>query len=407
MSTHGRRVVGIAIATMLTVSLGGSAVIASAVNVPTDVHSELAPAGQTDALVEDAAVAADQGLDYAVTLGRSRAQGRLSLAIEALSKTFEDSFGGFHWGNGVSLVAQFKGRVPAGAAAILDTIGLPVTIESVAYSDAELNRLVDQVYESLGELSGHAGVGLDPVSQTIIVTANITGAHAAEQPEEIAARLEQETGARVRVEFTDLPLRTDLTAYGGGELWRDFMNRPCTTGFGVITAGGVTGVATAAHCRLGLPEPSSFYDDPWLTGNHDITLQLWHDGPWGDVAYYTTSSSEGGLFYYGNTSTKRDVVSVKSTFTVGDPLSWYGRKTGTTKTGSVWVTNYTDVNGRGHLTCVVQKTAQVGDSGGPVFNGSAAAGFISELAPIDGDLRMCFSRAMYIDEALGSTFIRI
>jgi hypothetical protein len=75
------------------------------------VTSAAAEAGsQSDVLEEDAAVAADQGLDYSVMLGRSRAQGRLSAVVDALSSEFPESFGGLRLDSGLSLVALFKGR---------------------------------------------------------------------------------------------------------------------------------------------------------------------------------------------------------------------------------------------------------------------------------------------------------
>lgn len=43
----------------------------------------------------------------------------------------------------------------------------------------------------------------------------------------------------------------------------------------------------------------------------------------------------------------------------------------------------------------------LGDSGGPVFVGGTAAGFIHGGPPIDGQVRMCFSQARYIDDAIG------
>ena len=42
-----------------------------------------------------------------------------------------------------------------------------------------------------------------------------------------------------------------------------------------------------------------------------------------------------------------------------------------------------------------------GDSGGPVYVGNTAAGYMTAVVNIGGVKRMCFSEAAYIDDAMG------
>ncbi len=358
-----------------------------------------------DPLEEDAAVAAAQGQDYEVTLGRSRAQPRLTAAIEKLAAKFDDLYGGLQWGKDLSLIAQFKGEVPSEAIDVLDAIGLPYQVQQVAHTETELDRLLGDIRGKLGAFkSTDVVTAVDPMTQTIFATVNTTPAKSGTEAADLAALLSNQTGADVQVEFIDGPVSIDLTAYGGAELWKDFQTRQCTTGFSVVGPGGVTGVATAGHCYDSLPEPSSFYDEPTLTGNYDIALGLRHVGGWGDIAYYRTTGTEAKYFYYGNGNTRRQVLGIKTTWALGDPLNWYGRKTGITQGSSVgW---YNIDNGKAYkLGCAILGTGNLGDSGGPAFNGSTAAGVISSLVTINGAQRVCFSQVRYIDEALGGTVI--
>lgn len=402
----GPLAVGVALA-LSTMGSGHGSAASTAYDVPSGM--EFNPDTgllRSDLLEVDAAVAANQGLEYQVTLGRSRAQTRLKVAIEALATTFAGSFGGLQWGKDLSLVAQFKGQVPDQAIQILDAIELPYEIQTVAHTEAELDQLMGDVRDDLGSFNPNdVATAIDPVTQTILVTVSSTASQAQQRPEELADFLSQRTGAQVQVEFTDGPVSIDLAAYGGAELWEDFQTRRCTTGFTVLGLASLTGVATAGHCTPQLPEPGSFYDEPTLTGNYDIALQGSHVGAWGDIAWYTTTGTELDDFYYGNGNTRRDVTGIKNTWAAGDPISWYGRKTNITQANTIFWYNIAS-GGASRLGCAIGGVADVGDSGGPAFDGSIAAGVIAKKVFINGGWRVCFSQTRYIDEALGGLFIK-
>jgi streptogrisin C len=226
---------------------------------------------------------------------------------------------------------------------------------------------------------------------------------AGERPEELAATLSQRTGAQVHVDFFDGPTSIDLTAYGGADLLKDFQTPKCTSGFPAITNQGLTGVMTAGHCVPSLPEPDAYYDGlrTDIVDYYDIALHSSHVGQWGDVAFYTTPTTEAKYFWYGNGLTLRQQIGTKSTWAAGDPISWYGRATRVTQSNTIYWYNVD--NGKAfHLGCAIGGTGTPGDSGGPAFYGSTAAGFISSLVTINGAQRVCFSQARYIDEALGA-----
>jgi hypothetical protein len=364
---------------------------------------------RSDLLEEDAEVSAEQGHSYTVTLGRGYAQHRLASTIETLAKVFPDSFAGLHWGSGVDLVAQFKGGSPAGALAVIDAVGVPYVVRDVAHSQAELERAADAVRDGLAAFDPNdVAVGVEPLTQSIVVTVNPVGSPATQGADVLSEALSSRLGVTVNVDFTDRQVFVPFNTYGGAELRNGILNFECTTGFTVYTSGGLTGVASAGHCKDLLQEPQGLYLDPFTQANHDITLKLSHQGSWGDMAYWTTAGTEYDDFYYGNPvdpSIRRDVQAVKSSFSVGDPIEWYGRKTRHQESDYVgWP--IISAGGLSHLFCAIGGNAQNHDSGGPVFWGSDAAGFITGGVFLNGEERICFSRAMYIDEALGTTFIK-
>ena len=105
-------------------------------------------------------------------------------------------------------------------------------------------------------------------------------------------------------------------------------------------------------------------------------------------------------FYHSPGGAHSDVSGVKNTFAVGNTLTMFGRGTNVQDSGTVGWTNVTN-SGFGHLVCLNQDIMGYGDSGGPVYVRSTAAGFISGSFPVGGGWRLCLSQARYIDDALG------
>lgn len=192
-------------------------------------------------------------------------------------------------------------------------------------------------------------------------------------------------------------------AIGGGEYANGSGNLVCTGGFTVVK-NGVRGILTAGHCINNI----SLYIHPTTNEAFDATHKAAHLGQWGDLGWFTTSGSELDNFYGGPVNGTYDVASVKTSFAVGDTLDWYGQTTGFHNDQDVKYTSATAVTGGGfqisRLVCFSTTQGGAvgdhGDSGGPVYKGSIAAGVITGFYPVGGQGRMCFSRAMYIDDAI-------
>ena len=350
---------------------------------------------RSDILERDAAVAAGSGADYEVTLGRLRVQRQMDSAVETLSLTYPDSFGGVYWDEGLALVAQFKGEVPYAAVRLLASVGVTVKEASVRYSAEELRQLSDDVRDSLEVLGlPDSVVGIDPRNQRVIVT---VGASPLVEPE-LAQAIQRMTDAPVSVEVAEGPTSIPLTVHGGADLWQDALHFRCTTGFTVFS-GSTTGTATAGHCHPLLPA-GSYYRDPYAHVNHNLTYQNSVLGNWGDFGWWTTTGEEWDDFYHGNFNVIRDVSGVKNTFSYGDPLNFYGRGSKVEYSSTVGWIGISDGT-TSNLVCLYSTSGAEGDSGGPVYSGSIAAGYVTEHLLISGANRLCFSQARYIDDALG------
>jgi hypothetical protein len=214
-------------------------------------------------------------------------------------------------------------------------------------------------------------------------------------------------GADVAVDYVDGPVFTPTNGYGGAELWHD-ISFQCTTGFTVFTGLGTTGLAAADHCADQLPATGSYYQNSNTSPNtyHDIVFKAGSFGAWGDVAWWTTDGIEYDDFYHGPGGVfLRDVSGMKTSFAVSDPVTSYGHTTnGDTAATLGWLS--VSSGGLSRLTCTTSALYQPGDSGGPVFSGSVAVGFITGNVLINGTKRPCFTRAMYMDDALGSVYIK-
>jgi len=166
----------------------------------------------------------------------------------------------------------------------------------------------------------------------------------------------------------------------------------CTSGFTV----NQNGVLTAGHCNGN----NGNYYEPAGGAVYPITHVGEHMGTWGDFQWHTTTHAEYDDFYVDNTLL-RDVSSVQPVagIVVGATYCRYGRTTGL-QCDTVYKTSTTRYEGWTLIKKLVKMDhdeAEGGDSGGPWFIGSVAAGIHSgETSNKDQ-----WSKAGYVDEALG------
>lgn len=247
---------------------------------------------------------------------------------------------------------------------------------------------------STGLAANDIGTGIDPMAQQVVATATAAGAKARSSiRSDLARRTNMDL---VNLSFTDEPVVRKYTRYGGALLRVNTANA-CTTGFSVMK-GNINGIATAGRCPLTMNK----YKD-WNTGVlHDATYKLGFVGNWGDFAWLTTTGVESDDFYFSNAGAKKDVSGVKNSFGIGDPVAAYGRGGPHQISGTIKFLNQ-NAGGIGKLVCMGFDPGILGDSGGPYYQGSLAAGFVSVGYWINGTKRLCFAQARYIDDAIGAS----
>lgn len=352
---------------------------------------------RADALAIDAADWAKRtGLPVDAVLASLEAQLRMDELLPVVESRFPDAFVGLYWNEEMQAVAQFKGQAAAEALRLLRTSGVGVRAELVKYSASELDSVGDRVVRAL-EDSGlkEWTAAIDERNQVVLVT---IGKDPAADSTTIANDLREAFGsAPVEIETVDGPVTMEWNTYGGGAVGTLGIGYTCTAGF-TVQSGSTNGVATAGHCGPGLNSYVDWFPNPDVV--HTMTYQSGMVGYWGDFEWFTTNGTEFDDFYLPN-GTRRDVSGVKNTFAKGDTLYWWGWATYPT----LWVDTVEFPNvtagGVGHLACTKVLGGTFGDSGGPVFIGNTAAGFVFGAALIDGIWRTCHSQARYIDDAIG------
>jgi streptogrisin C len=315
--------------------------------------------------------------------------------ITKLQDDYPDSFSAATWTGPDSLSIALVGKAPSGAIAAAKAAGFDVTFTVAPVSLAELTKRQDEVVSALAR-TGAADytVAIDPISGRVLVTLGSNRTDDLPDPSELLAGVSAAGVTSIDVTQVVGAVAHPWSGYGGAELYQGTAYE-CTTGFSVVQ-GSTTGVATAGHCGSSL----TTYFDPFQGATHSLTYKNGHVGTWGDFEWFTTSGTEVNQYYYSNSGAKRSVTSVMSPFVLRQSLWWYGRGTFNEYTSTVKYINVT-VASRGHMVCMTQSLGGPGDSGGPVYNSSVAAGFTFGEALIDGGWRMCFSQAQYIDDAIG------
>jgi streptogrisin C len=348
--------------------------------------------------IDAATISKLTGADYGRTLAHLRAQQQADLVAEELQARFPDTFAGMYWDDAGRPVAQFKNGIPAGGTSLIAAGAANGRSEVVRHSAAELAQQQMELESALKNLGVSSYVvGIDGRSNRVFASVS-SGPGLAGSPvtrEAVIAKLPARlVDSGIAIDVVDGPVSEDLNAYGGAAAgyatgW------VCTTGF-TVYSGSTVGVATAGHCLTDL----TTYWDPFMNVFHNLTYKGGFVGSWGDFEWFTTSGTEVDDFYHNPNGALRDVSAVKNTFAVGDSLNWWGMTTWVEATGTVGWLNVT-LDGVGRLNCMNQLNAAGGDSGGPVYTGGTAAGFIKAKAVINGAWRMCFSQARYIDDAIG------
>lgn len=224
---------------------------------------------------------------------------------------------------------------------------------SVAGTLASLNRSV--------AFAGTAW-GVNPVSHRVVVTVDrtVTGARLAAVRAEVAS-----LDGAARLQRTPGAFHLDIS---GGDAIYGSQYR-CSLGFNVVS-GSTHYFLTAGHC--GKAEPQW-----WTSANHSTylgaTVAATFPGKDYSLVRYASSYTN-----YPGTVGSQDITHAANAY-VGEHVTRRGSTTGV-HTGTVTALNVTvHYSGSGTVRGLIQTTvcAEPGDSGGPLYDGTAALGLTS------------------------------
>ncbi|MDA0174355.1 S1 family peptidase [Solirubrobacter taibaiensis] len=237
------------------------------------------------------------------------------------------------------------------------------TAKIVEHSDAELAR-VDQTIKVTGNVPGMSWA-VDPVENKVVVTLDPT-VDAAEQAHVEAALAS--AGDAARIEHTDEAFKP-LVA-GGEAIYT--ANSRCSLGFNVRNSANQNFFLTAGHCtNVGV---SWMGPNRALIGSRVGTSFPGND--YGLVQYVAGAAAPTGDVSLYNGS-RQDIVTARNAI-VGERVSRSGSTTGL-RSGNVQQVNASVTYAQGTVTGLIRTNvcAQPGDSGGPLFSGTAALGLTS------------------------------
>jgi streptogrisin C len=326
--------------------------------------STAAPVGAARGHHPDAAAYAAM---YSVTLDEADFQLGVTSDVLALQERLRQSvpstFGGLWITHSPSfgvVVALTDERSEARALRLVPSaLAALVTIRPVRFSETELETAIRQVKSSAGA----------PVNLSIDLPGN---------------RIEVQTSSRTRLLTPGFARATrgipivvrDVADLGSPatDIYGGLYLSTCTGGFVVKLNGSSTkGISTAGHCS-----------DSQAFGGVTLPFQAGSDRGYVDVQWHKTPGLTAlPKFKVGSNTRNVQSVFTSTSYAVGQTLCKQGNATGytcgevrSTSQCPTWITNCYPVFLR-IVNCSQANMSDHGDSGGPVFIGTAAAGLVS------------------------------
>jgi streptogrisin D len=233
----------------------------------------------------------------------------------------------------------------------------------VEHSDAELNA-VQQTIKVAANVPGSAWA-IDPVDNQVVVTLDDSVSRAEQAHIENGL---QGAGDAVRIEHVAGTFSPLLA--GGQAIFAS--GARCSLGFNVRNATG-NYFLTAGHCTNGRPAWGS---SSGLTNLGTVSGSSFPGNDYGIVRYKAGAPvPTGDVWLYNGT---RQDITIARNATVGEWVTRTGSTTGR-RTGYVQAVNQTVSYPQGVVSGLIRTNvcAEPGDSGGPLFNGTAALGLTS------------------------------
>lgn len=365
-----------------------------------------------EALRRDAQhIASERGWDVDATLARLRRQLRFDELSREFAAAYPNVYGGDWMGegpNGRPAVRFASDNVPDDARDRADAHNLNVAFKPGANNSLPgLRSRAQAVHDDLVEHDHPEVVTAYSVRDQAIDATAVRPPNSTKSDHELRSRLSEESRASdVHITFIDRPVTTNDHAYGGLVIWDDSdndgfrdsdENPPCTTGFAITHDDGRSGVTTAGHCT----SMDQIEEEDGNTFDTDGVTQ--HIGEFGDLEWHTTPHVEPAEFY-SNWGIRRDVEHVEweSAIDQGDTYCKFGRTTGR-HCDEVYRESVTVTRSDGTLkdqTVMEQRKADEGDSGGPWYVSTSAAGSHTGRAELNGSWRDYWGKAVDFDNAL-------
>ena len=257
----------------------------------------------------------------------------------------------------VRRTAMTVGTAVAAAAAL-------VLVPAAAPAGGSARPTVNAALASLEHSVAFAGTawGVDPMTHQVIVSVDRTvrGGHLAAVMSAV-----HQLGGTARLQRVTGTFHTDIT--GGDAIYGSRYR--CSLGFNVVS-GSTHYFLTAGHC--GKAEPQW-----WTSANHSTFLGNTVAATFPGKDYALVQYTPGYTDYPGTVG-NQDITHAANAF-VGETVTRRGSTTGV-HSGTVTALNVTvHYQGGGTVRGLIQTTvcAEPGDSGGPLYDGTAALGLTS------------------------------
>ncbi len=363
-------------------------------------------------------IANQKGISLQTAIERYAWHDDFAAEVSRIREAFPADFTGAKIVDAGNAWVAFAGSTPEGASDIIDAWDANqsgVSVEkrtNLGFSELEKQKAIKAVhyavYESPEVLDAVTRFDFttSQVKTTVVLQDTASDTVLGDLVSSARSNLTDKVGADILDHITISATRSNAPALSGVESSTKHMGGEglidCTSGFVVVNSEGVRGIATAEHCRI--PNQS----DDGISFTHGGDHYVEH----GDFRWMTPSTGSQDLpsdFYAGDSSTTEIHVRHVSYGGVGSP---YLRQT-LCRNGRVTHKNCAsvydlDVCAGGGVACSlvemdVYQSAD-GDSGGPVYMGDRAYGLHQGWVwfnIVQNLKHEAFSRAEYIDEALG------
>ena len=369
-------------------------------------------------------IANQKGISLQTAIERYAWHDDLAAEVSRIREAFPSEFTGAKIVDAGSAWVAFAGATPAGASDIIDAWDANhsgVSVEkrtNLGFSELEKQKAIQAVHHAMYnspevlEAVTRFDFTTSQVRATIVLQDTASDSVLGGLVSSARSNLTDKVGAGILDHITVSVTRSHASELGGVESSSKHMGgevlfrnnvEGCTTGLVVVDSAGNRGIATAGHCE----NDHAFTDD-------DVTLTFkeQHVGTYGDFEWHTGSQDMPSDFYAGDSSTTESHVRHVSYGGVGSPMMGQTLcRNG--RASHKDCASVHDLDTCGRLTpwgtpCKLvemddyQSTG--GDSGGPVYLGDRAYGLHQGwiwVNFVQGIKHEVFSRAEYIDEALG------